>query len=317
MRLISIIVPVYNEEGNINKLYHELTQVINKLRNNYSFEIIFVNDGSQDQCTNLINELAKGDSRIKLIEFSRNFGKEIAISAGLHHAKGEAAIMIDADLQHPPEKIEDFLREWENNYEIVVGVRDKSKSDGWFKRAGSYLFYKIMNTIGDSEITPNATDFRLIDRIVIDEFNKFTERNRMTRGLLDWLGFRKTFINFEANKRIAGRPAYNKMKLIKLAMSSFVSYSLLPLKIAGYLGIFITLFSAILGIYILFTQYIFDFLIGLHFSGTAQLAILILFLIGIVLSSLGLIALYIGNIHSEVTNRPMYIIRRKTNLDES
>jgi len=210
-------------------------------------------------------------------------------------------------LQHPIEKIPEFIEKWEGGAEVVVGVREKNRGEGLVKKIGSYFFYKIINRISDMEIVTRATDFRLLDRIVIDEFNRLTEKNRMTRALIDWLGFRRDYVHFEANERIFGAPSYGFWKLTRLAFNSVISFSLFPLKLAGYLGIIITLGSGLLGIFVMFDRYISK---EFGFSGSAILAVVILFLIGIVLICLGFIALYIANIHAEVTNRPMYIIRK-------
>jgi polyisoprenyl-phosphate glycosyltransferase len=218
--------------------------------------------------------------------------------------------MIDADLQHPAEVIREFLGKWEKGAEVVIGVREKNKGESFAKKAGSFLFYKIINCISDTKIVPNATDFRLIDRVVIDEFNKMTERNRMTRALIDWMGFRRDYIFFKANERLHGVASYSYLKLFRLAFNSMISLSLFPLKLAGYLGIIITFLSGILGIFIFTSQYIMH---TMNYSGSAILAVIILFLIGIVLICLGLIALYIANIHSEVVNRPLYVIRKRKN----
>ena len=306
-----MIIPVYNEEKNILLIYNEIKKVWENLAENYNYELIFVNDCSQDKSGEEIEKIAEGDKQVKHLEFSRNFGKEIATSAGLHHALGEAAIMIDADLQHPSEFIPEFVEKWENGAPVVVGIREKNKGEELFKRIGSALFYRIMNLIGETQIIPNATDFRLLDRKVIEEFKKFTERNRITRALVDWLGFEIARVYFRANERKSGKAGYNYLKLIKLALSSFVSHSLFPLKLAGYLGIFITVFSTFLGLFVIIEQIILKDPLGVRFSGTAMLAVMILFLVGVMLSSLGLIALYIAHIHDEVINRPMYVIKNQ------
>ncbi len=302
---ISIIIPVYNEGENVSVFYNELNKVLN---NKFDYEIIFIDDGSTDQSAKIIENLASSNPRIKYIEFSRNFGKEVALTAGLNNCSGNAAITIDADLQHPVKLIPDFISKWENGAKVVVGVRKKNKSDTLSKRIGSWSFYKIMSRIADTKIIPNSTDYRLLDRQVINEFNRCTERQRMARGLIDWLGFRQTYIYFDAGNRQDGKPGYSFTKLIKLALSSFVSLSLVPLKLAGYLGIFIILCSAVFGIYMIITDYLLNIQ---DFSGPAILATINLFLIGIVLSCLGLIALYIANIQIEALNRPMYIINKE------
>jgi polyisoprenyl-phosphate glycosyltransferase len=305
-KLVSIIVPIYNEEKNIPVLYEKINEIGKNL--SYDLEIIFVNDGSRDKSILELRKLEEKDDRARVVDFSRNFGKELATTAGINLCKGDACIMIDADLQHPVEVIREFLVKWEKGAEVVIGVREKNKGEGVVKKAGSVLFYKIINWISDTGIVPNATDFRLLDRVVIDEFNKLTERNRMTRALIDWMGFRRDFVKFQANERLFGTASYSYLKLFRLAFNSMISLSLVPLKLAGYLGIIITLLSGTLGIFIFITRYVMN---SLDYSGSAILAVIILFLIGIVLICLGLIALYIANIHAEVTNRPLYVIRKK------
>lgn len=308
--VISIIVPVYNEEANVAALYERLKSVLQSIAHRYSHEIIFVNDGSRDATGSRIEALTLKDTTVRFIEFSRNFGKEVAMSAGLRHANGAAAIMIDADLQHPPELIPEFINAWEAGAEVVVGVRKYGAAHGMMKRTGSYFFYKIMNRIGDVKITPNATDFRLLDRAVIAAFNQFTEKSRITRGLIDWLGFRQTFVYFTAQDRSGGAPSYTFIKLLRLAISSMVSMSLFPLRLAGYLGAAITVVAGMCGVFIIVEKYVLDDIFKLHISIAAGLAVLNLFLVGVMLSCLGLIALYIANIHNEVVGRPMYVIRK-------
>lgn len=309
-KTISIIIPVFNEEKNIPLIAQELASVFADLPR-YTYEVIFVNDGSSDQSLAAIDALRAQDPRVKVIDFSRNFGKEAATSAGLHASTGDAVMIIDADLQHPPELIPQFIAKWEAGAEIVIGVRLKNRREGLIKRYGSKLFTAIMSAMSDTELIPGATDFRLVDRMVVDEFNKLTERNRMTRGLFEWLGFKREFIYFHANGRANGKASYSVSKLLNLALHSFVSHSLFPLKVAGRLGIFITLSSGILGLVVFWERYILNDVYSWNISGTAQLTIIIVFLMGLVLSCLGLIALYIGNIHHEVSGRPLYVVRNK------
>ncbi|MFA5021557.1 MAG: glycosyltransferase family 2 protein [Patescibacteria group bacterium] len=313
-KLISIIIPVYNEQDNIFLIYQALVEQFKKLGSQYDYEIIFVNDGSTDKSLEQINQLSQRDLKIKYLEFSRNFGKEFATSAGLKYCLGGAAILIDADLQHPPEILSQFITRWQAGADMVIGVRKKYQSANLFKRLTSSLFYRIMNFISGTKITAKATDYRLIDRKVIDEFNRLTEHNRITRGLLDWLGFKRDYVYFTAGKRINGKISYNKVKLFKLAVSALVTHSLLPLKVAGYLGLIIIVFSGPLGFFIFIDKYMINDPFGFAFSGPAILAVINLFLVGITLSCLGLIALYIGNIQTEVMNRPLYIIRDKKNI---
>jgi len=275
-KLISLIIPVHNEAKNLAALYQALSSVLEKSA--YNFEIIFVNDGSRDESVAEIVKLQTSDNRIKLLDFSRNFGKEIALTAGLNNCTGAAAIMLDADLQHPVELIPEFLAKWEAGAQVVVGVRDKNAKEGIVKRWGSKIFYGIINKISDTKITPNSTDFRLIDRVVIDEFNRFVEHGRMTRALIDWLGFERDYVSFQAAPRFAGEASYSVCKLIRLALNSFISLSLFPLKLAGYLGVFIIFTVGPFGLYVLVGKYFAHWPFASSFSGPAQLAFLITFL---------------------------------------
>ena len=312
MKLISIVVPAYNEEKNIPLVSDAIKKVFQPLASRYDFEIVFINDGSHDNTFGEMEKLAQADPRVKYINFSRNFGKEIATTAGINNCSGDACIMIDADLQHPVELIPEFIKKWENGADVVIGVRKESKSDSAFKKTGSKLFYKILNRIAEMKVIPGSTDFRLIDRKVIEEFKRFTERGRMTRALIDWLGFDRSFIYFDAKERINGTASYSVWKLTRLALDSFVSLSLLPLRLGGYLGIILMLLSGALGFIVLIGKYVLHNSIFIHsFSDTQNMAIFIIFLVSIILVSLGLIALYIENIHREVIERPIYVIKDK------
>lgn len=312
MQLISIIVPAHNEEKNIPLIFSKLRDILLPI-NNYNFEIVFVNDGSLD---NTYDKMVKLNSEerfnVKLIDFSRNFGKEIALTAGLNICSGDAAIMIDADLQHPPELIPEFIKKWEDGCGVVVGVRNTNKKDSIFKKFASLVFNKILKKISNIGYTSRSTDFRLLDRGVIDEFNNLKESNRMTRGLIDWLGFKRGYIFFDAAPRINGKRSYSIRGLARLFINGLIQNSLLPLKLAGYFGVFITLISGVLGFAIIISRYILESPWGMSITRTVILAILNVFLIGIVLSSLGLVALYIANISNESKGRPLYIVNKKT-----
>lgn len=313
MKLISIIIPAFNEEQNILPVFESVREhVLVPCAQKYAFEILFVNDGSRDGTLAEIEKISQRYPEVKFVDFSRNFGKELATTAGLHMCSGDAAIMIDADLQHPAELIPKFLEKWEEGYEVVVGIRKKNaKETHLLKRIGSGLFYTVLRYVSESDFVPRSTDFRLMDRVVIDEFKRFGETGRMTRALIDWLGFRRAYISFVAKDRLHGTASYNFLKLVRLAVNGFVSLSLLPLKFASYLGSFITVVSGILGFYILLGKYVFRWSFALTFSDAENLAILILFLVGILLISIGFIAFYIANIHSQVVHRPLYVVRRK------
>jgi glycosyltransferase involved in cell wall biosynthesis len=306
--LISIITPMYNEEQNVAPFFNVLSKAIKKLP--YKFEVLFVDDGSTDASLEEAKKLSHPLHDVRVITLARNFGKEVATTAGINHAEGQAAIIIDSDMQHPVEKIPEFIEKWEAGSDVIIGVRASQGHGNKLKGLGSKLFYKIMSKISDTEIIPHSTDYRLIDRQVVDAFNQFTERERITRGLIDWLGFRRDTVAFEPNEREFGEPSYSFMKLVKLATSSFTAHSLMPLRLAGYLGIIFMFFFGGLGILTYIEMYLINDPLGLAISGTAMLALLLLFAIGIILSSLGLIALYIANIHAEVTNRPLYVVRK-------
>jgi len=310
--LISVIVPVCNEEKNVPALYRELVKQFDKI-GQYGWELIFVNDGSTDKSDRMIKKLVVKDDRVKYLELSRNFGKEIAVTAGLNHSRGQAAIIMDSDLQHPPKLIPQFIKKWRQGNELVIGMR-KKYAQSIFKRTASQIFYFFIGRLSNTPIRPNATDFRLIDRQVIEEFNRFTERNRITRGLLDWMGYKTEYVLFNPAPRQDGQPSYSFQKLWTLATNTIVAHSIVPLKIAGYLGGIITVFSIFAGLFMFLSTYVFYDQIQLYFSGTAMLAVLNMFLAGITLSALGLISLYIAHIQNEVTNRPLYLVRNKYNF---
>jgi glycosyltransferase involved in cell wall biosynthesis len=308
-QLISVVIPIHNEAPNIPMLYQELDTHTRTLP--YRFEFIFVDDGSSDDSTELIQRISRKDRRVQLIEFARNFGKEAAVSAGLHEAHGNAAVILDADLQHPPSLINKFIAAWRQGADVVVGVKRYSRYEGRMKRYTSDMFYRMLAVVAHTKITPHASDYRLIDRKVIDAFRRMTEHNRITRGLIDWLGFHREYVHFEAPPRKAGTASYGYRKLIALAMNSFTAYSLLPLKLAGYLGAFILATAAPLGVGLLLITYPMGDPWHWNITGTALLAVLILILVGLVLACIGLVALYIAHIHAEVTNRPLYVVRKE------
>jgi dolichol-phosphate mannosyltransferase len=309
MNLISIVVPVYNEAANIKNLFLEICSVLEKLSKDYKFEIIFVNDGSQDESGNIIRSLEKTFIQIKLIEFTRNFSKEVALSAGLQAAAGSSVILMDADFQHPPELLPHFISEWEGGAEVVIGVRDYQKNIFSVRGFFSSLFNDVMRRLSQLNFREGETDFRLLDNRVVKEFCRFTERRRITRGLLNWLGFRHKYIIFSVPERRGGTSAYTMGKLFKLAIDAFFSYSLLPLRLAGYIGGVITLLSGTLGLFVFIEMIVLSDPLGAKITGTAMLAVLILFLVGIILVCLGIISYYISSIQDEVFGRPLYVVR--------
>ncbi len=314
-RTISVVIPVYNESGNIERLYKEVVETFSRI--SYTPECIFVDDGSTDGSTGRIESLAASDPRVKLVQFSRNFGKEAATSAGLCYADGDAAVIIDADLQHPPAFILEFVKRWEEGSDVVIGVRRPRVSEGLVRNLGSRLFAFSMNLVGDAHVPQGATDFRLVDRAVVQAFRGLQERGRMTRALIDWLGFKRTYLYFDAAERMSGTARYGYRALARLAVNAMVAHSRLPLQLTGYLGAFIVILAGGLGLFVVVEQFLLGDPLHVEVSGTAMLAILILFLNGIVLISLGLMSLYIGTIYEEAVKRPLFIVRRTVNLDNT
>jgi polyisoprenyl-phosphate glycosyltransferase len=315
--LISLIVPCFNEQESIEMAVHEIATFWKKIAHEYDYEIVCVDDGSRDKTSHLIEKISAKNQHVKLIQFSRNFGKEIATTAGIAYCSGDACIMFDADLQYPIDKIPDFLEKWKQGADVVVGIRDKKKTSNIIEKLGSFVFYKLVNMIAEIQIRSGALDFRLMDRSVINEFNKFTERGRMTRALIDWLGFKRDYVFYTENPRVAGVASYDFSKRLSLAFNTFISTSLLPLKLAGYLGVFITLISGPIGLFLATNTFLFNDIFGLSTTGSTQVGILSVFLTGINLMSLGLIALYIANIHTEVANRPLYVVKKTLNYHKN
>lgn len=304
------MIPVYNEEKGFLKFYgNMLKPELDKL--DYSYELILVNDGSKDNTLSILQNLAAEDKKIRVVCFSRNFGKEVALTAGIREAKGDAVITMDADGQQPPKLIHEFIKKWQEGAEIVTGVRGKFEKHGLVAKIGSKFFYKILSALGSKDTLPGSTDYRIMDRVVVDEFNKLTEHGRITRGLVDWMGFNKSYIHYTYGNRLAGKPSYNFKKLFSLAIDSFVSMSTTPLVIFGWFGAFITALSGVLGLFVIIQQFIMGDPLGLNWTGPTMLAIFITFLVGLVLISQAITALYISHIHAETQGRPLYIIDRK------
>lgn len=310
---IAVVIPVYREEKNLPRLYARLMAVTSQI-SRYSWEYIFVNDGSTDDSLWVLRGLAQRDKRIKVIDFSRNFGKEIALTAGVQATYADAVITLDADLQHPPELIPQMISEWESGAEVVATIRNSIERQPVLRRIGSHVYYWLMARISGLDMIAQTTDFRLLDQKVVEAFRDVTERERMFRGVIDWMGFRKVHVEFDAPARTEGTAGYSYAKLWHLALNSLTSFSLLPLRITGYLGLAITASSGLLLVWMLIANYI------LRLYAFTPLAIVVVFntfLIGIVLMAIGLVALYIGTIHTEVVNRPLYVIREKINFNDS
>lgn len=314
MKTISVVVPAYNEEKILARTITELVSVLDTLGPLYTYELIIVDDGSKDGTARVVLEQAEKNNRVKLLQFTRNFGKEISLTAGINTASGDAVVTTDADLQQPPELILEFVKHWEAGARVAVGVRKTHSGEKWIKRFGSYVFYKLMAYMSETAMLPYSTDFRLMDREVVESFKQLGERNRITRGLIDWLGYDTEYIYYDSKLRTDSKPVYSFLKLSRLAMISFVTHSIFPLKLVGYLGMFVTGGSLLLGAFMLLSKYVWHTAWGMMLSGVDMLSVVIVFQVGIVLCCLGFIALYIANIQSESLRRPLYIVKKKHNF---
>jgi dolichol-phosphate mannosyltransferase len=306
---VAIVIPVYREEKNIMKLYQRL-ETVTKAINDIQWEYIFVNDGSPDNSFLVLKHLAAQDKKVKVIDFSRNFGKEIALTAGVRNADADAVICMDGDLQHPPELIPKLIEAWQHGAEVVATIRVSIEKQPLLRCFGSWLYYWLMGRISELDMAAKTTDFRLFDRKVVDVFRSMTERDRLFRGIIDWMGFNKVYVEFHADAR-EGRVGYSYPKLWNLAINSLTSFSLFPLKVTAYLGLAISLASSVLLIWMFLARFFFapDL-----FTPLAIVVVVIMFLNGTVLMAIGLVAHYIGTIHTEVINRPLYIIRERINF---
>lgn len=310
MKKITLIVPCFNEKDNIDLFYNEAFQVLETLQN-YKTEILFIDDGSSDGTDIKIQILAEKDKRVRFLIFGRNFGKEIAVSAGIHNTDADAIIIVDSDLQYPLEKIPEFIHQWENGFKVVCGIRDEKKTTNFIEKIGSKYFYKIMNAVSEVTINPRALDFRLLDREVIDKFNIFTEKGRIVRSLIDWLGYESAEVHYVEKARVNGQASFSFIKRLNLALNAITSNSLLPLKLVGLVGVFISIFASFLIFWFLYDRYIRE--VPEYFlSGTYLVGAMNMFFVGIILIALGLVAYYIGGIKEESLNRPLYSIKKRS-----
>jgi glycosyltransferase involved in cell wall biosynthesis len=299
----SIIAPIYNEIGNLADLYSRLKEVMDSTGE--SWELVLVDDGSTDGSTDTIRDLAAADSRVRAVIFARNFGHQIAVTAGLDYSRGRAVVIIDADLQDPPEVVLDLIAKWREGYEVVYAVRSEREGETWFKKFTASLFYRIIYRITDVKIPLDTGDFRLMDRKVVDVMNRMRERHRFLRGMSSWVGFKQIGVEYKRAARNAGVTKYPFRKMLKLALNAITGFSYFPLQVATYFG-FISAGIAILAIPVV---------IILRMTGSGQLTgqattlIAVLFLGGVQLISLGILGEYIGRLYDEAKGRPLYIVR--------
>lgn len=310
MTELSIIIPIYNEELNIPNLYSRLKPVVNKF--NISYELVFVNDGSRDNSINLILELAKSDKTIRYIDFSRNFGHQIAVSAGIDLCKGNTIAIIDADLQDPPELIELMYKKLMEGFENVYAKRRSRKDKNIIKKAAYKIFYRILAKISQVDIPLDTGDYRIMSRKMAEVIKKMPERNKYLRGQIAWAGFKQTFIEYDRDERAAGEPGYTYKKLFKLAFDGITGFSDLPLRIATYSGFIVFFISLILIGYSLYSYFFGD---GSIPQGWTSLMIGIMFIGGIQLLSIGIIGEYISRIQTDIRKRPLYIVKDTNFID--
>ncbi|SMC71569.1 glycosyltransferase family 2 protein [Papillibacter cinnamivorans] len=300
--LFSVVIPAYNEEEVIEESHKRLSAVMEQSGGDY--ELIFVNDGSADKTPELLREICSRDKHSKMVSFSRNFGHQTAITAGMEYATGEAVIVIDADLQDPPEVILQMIAKWKEGFDVVYGKRLKRKGETAFKKVTARLFYRTLNLLTDVKIPADVGDFRLIDRKVCNALKSLPERNRYVRGLVSWVGFKQTAVEYVREERFAGETKYPLRKMVKFASDGITSFSHKPLKISIYVGGFLSLFSFIYMIVVI-CQRLFG---HSAISGWASSMAVSLFFNGVTLIMLGIIGEYIGRIYDEAKGRPLYIV---------
>lgn len=302
--VLSVVVPIYNEEPNIPALLSRLSGCLEELE--LTYEIICVNDGSRDASLVRLMNHRRIEPRLKIIDFSRNFGKEIALTAGLDYAQGQAVIFIDADLQDPPELIGELVRKWQEGFEVVYGTRRSRRGDSFFKRLTAHLFYRTLGKMSPLAIPSNTGDFRLLDRQAVDALKRLPERTRFMKGLFAWVGYRQTAVYFDREPRFQGTSKWNYWKLWNFALDGIISFSLVPLKIWSYLGLIISLISLLYASFLVLRTLI----LGIDVPGYASLMVAILFLGGVQLISLGVLGEYLGRVYEEVKSRPLYLVRQ-------
>lgn len=305
MKSITICIPMYNEEENLYALYEELVSLASTYKGKYNFEFLFVNDGSIDGSIDIVKNLSEKDTRVKCVDLSRNFGKEVAMLAGFDYASGDAIIIMDADLQHPPSTVPKMITEWENGYQDVYGKRVTRHGESFFKKSFSKMYYKLLTRFSSVPVIPAVGDFRLLDRKCIDSIKRIRESQRYTKGIYMWIGFKKKEVTFEANERFAGETKWQFKSLVKLAIDGIISDSVVPLRLSLISGIVIAIFSFLYLIYTLIATLKF----GNTTPGYPTLTILLLFLSGTQLFFIGIIGEYIGKIFIEVKRRPPYLVQ--------
>lgn len=306
---ISVIIPSYNEEKNVGIMYERLTKTLSEITDSY--EMIFVNDCSKDETLLRIKELATKDSHVKYLSFSRNFGHQIAVSAGLDFCTGEAVVIIDGDLQDPPELISKMYERYKEGYKVVYAKRKTREGETWFKKATAKIFYRLLASMTSIDIPVDVGDFRLIDRVIVEHLRNMPEKSKYIRGQIAWIGYKQTFVEYHRDARLYGTTNYPLKKMLRFALDGITAFSDKPLKIASGLGIFSAIVSLLALVYALVSHFCFHATI----TGWTSLILSVLFIGGVQLITIGIIGEYIARINNDVRNRPLYILDEK-NLDK-
>jgi glycosyltransferase involved in cell wall biosynthesis len=308
--MVSIVVPVFNEEESLPELYRRTVAVMKHL--DLAFELIFVDDGSIDRSLDVMLEISEKDNSVKIIQLSRNFGHQLAIIAGIDYSHGEAVIMMDGDLQHPPELIEKLIEKWHEGNDIVYTCRDETQDTSLFKRFTSHCFYALVNRLAEVNISPGAADFRLLDRSVIKSLQAFGERSIFLRGVIKWVGYRQAVIRYKASARYGGESKYSFLRMLRFAMDGITSFSSIPLYISAILGMVISFCSFLYAGMVIYVRLFTDRAV----EGWTSVMVALLFLGGIHLITLGIQGIYLGQVYQEVKGRPRYLIRRVYGLEQ-
>ncbi|MCX7953602.1 MAG: glycosyltransferase family 2 protein [Bacteroidales bacterium] len=306
-KLISIVIPVYNEAENIEALYDEILSIFTKI--NYNYEIFFVNDGSNDNSLSILEMIANKDKNVKVISFTRNFGHQAALSAGLYYANGDAVLTMDCDFQDPPSLIPEFIDKWEKGAKIVYGRRIQ-RNDSFFKKVTASVYYSLLYVAGDIKIKGNIGDFRLIDKVVVEKLNNIKERNKYLRGIIPWFGYKYEIVDYIRPKRIKGSTKFSWLKMARFAMIGILNFSLLPIRLGLFVGIFICSTGFLFFLYLIYRS-LFD---NQFYKLLEWLAVFNYVLIGILFIFIWIISEYIGKIYDEVRQRPLYVIDKVLNI---
>ena len=299
----SFVIPIYNEEETLAELYRRISAVMARMDG--PVELILINDGSRDRSLELLRELHEQDSRICYLSFARNFGHQIAVTAGLNFSRGQVVVIMDGDLQDPPELIIDMVEQWRQGYQVVYAQRTQRRKEGWFKRLPAYMYYRILRNLADVDIPIDTGDFCLMDRCVVDVLNAMPERNRYIRGLRAWIGFKQTAVKFERDPRFAGDVKYTFSKSLTLAMNGLVSFSKVPLRLSIYLGLFAAFVSVLMAFLILYWRIFYP---NSALTGLTIVMMAVFFLGAVQLVSIGILGQYVGRIYEEVKGRPLYTL---------